>query len=43
MKQQLALKVFLLPQTSLLIQQSTDRITGHSHHLMSSYNLFPVD
>ena len=36
MKQQLALKTFpFLPQTSLLIQQSTIQITGHGHPLMS--------
>ena len=40
MKQQLALKLLLLRQTSLLIQQSTVQISGHGHPLMSHYNLF---
>ena len=35
--------VSFLPQTSLLIQQSTIQITGHGHPLMSRNNLFPVD
>ena len=32
-----------LPQTSLLIQQSTIQITGHGHPLMICYNLFLAD